>query len=100
MAHFAKVEDEIVTEVIVINNQDILDENGDEQESIGINFINNTLGLSGTWKQTSYNGNFRANYAGVGDTYDETNNVFIKKRPDGDNYILNETTWVWEKSSE
>ena len=99
MAHFCKIDsNNIVEQIIVIDNEDIKDTNGDEQESIGISFINNTLGLNGTWKQTSFNGNFRANYAGIGDTYDEDNDVFIKKRPDGDNYILNETTWTWEKT--
>ena len=93
MAHFCKIdENNIVTEVIVINNNDILDDDGNEQESVGVNFITNTLGLSGTWKQTSFNGNTRVNFAGVGDTYDETNDVFVKKRPDGNNYVLNTTT--------
>ena len=99
MAHFCKIdENNIVTEVIVINNNDIKDDNGDEQESIGIEFIKNTLGLNGTWKQTSFNGNMRTNFAGIGDTYDEENDVFIKFRPEGENYVLNTTTWCWEKT--
>lgn len=99
MAHFAKVESGIVTEVIVVNNEDIEDNNGDEQESIGIDFITNTLGLSGTWKQTSYNGNFRGNYAGIGHIYDSTNDVFYEQQPAA-NLILNTTTWKWETASE
>ena len=99
MAHFCKIdENNIVTEVIVISNNDIVDSNGDEQESLGIDFINNTLGLTGTWKQTSFNGNIRVNFAGVGDTYNEENDVFIKFKPNGDNYTLNTTTWCWDKN--
>ena len=98
MAHFCKIdENNIVTEVIVIDNNELLDENNEEQESLGIDFITNTLNLTGTWKQTSYNGNFRVNFAGIGDTYDEENDVFIKFKPQGDNYSLNTTTWCWEK---
>ena len=99
MAHFCKIdENNIVVEVIVLNNNDITDDNGVEQESKGIEFINNSLGLSGTWKQTSFNGNFRSNFAGIGDTYDADNDVFIKFRPVGDNYVLNTSTWCWEKT--
>ena len=98
MAHFAKIEEGLVTQVIVLDNSDITDGNGDEQESLGIDFINNTLGISGTWKQTSFNGNIRANFAGIGDTYNEENDVFVKFRPAGENYVLNTTTWCWEKT--
>ena len=98
MAHFCKLdENNVVTEVIVIDNNELLDENNEEQESLGIDFITNTLSLTGTWKQTSYNGNFRVNFAGIGDTYDEENDVFIKFKPQGDNYSLNTTTWCWDK---
>lgn len=96
MAHFAKIEEGLVTQVIVVDNSDITDGNGDEQESLGIDFINNTLGISGTWKQTSYNNNLRANYAGVGFTYDSTNDVFYPPSP-GEGYSLNTSTWLWEK---
>ena len=76
MAHFCKLdENNVVTEVIVIDNNELLDENNVEQESLGIDFITNTLNITGTWKQTSYNGNFRVNFAGIGDTYDEENDV-------------------------
>ena len=98
MAHFCKLdENNVVTEVIVIDNNELLDENNVEQESLGIDFITNTLNITGTWKQTSYNGNFRVNFAGIGDTYDEENDVFIKFNPQGDNYSLNTTTWCWDK---
>lgn len=68
MAHFAKIENGIVREVIVVNNEVLLDENGLEQELIGSQFCTDTFG--GVWVQTSYNGNFRGTYAGVGMTYD------------------------------
>ena len=98
MAHFCKLdENNVVTEVIVIDNNELLDENNVEQERLGIDFITNTLNITGTWKQTSYNGNFRVNFAGIGDTYDEENDVFIKFKPQGDNYSLNTTTWCWDK---
>jgi hypothetical protein len=73
MAHFARIEDGIVREVIVIKNEVLLDENGIEQESIGTQFCHDTFG--GEWVQTSYNRNFRGKYAGDGDTWDGTNFV-------------------------
>tara|TARA_B100001939_G_C16944189_1_gene619520 strand:+ start:1919 stop:2323 length:405 start_codon:yes stop_codon:yes gene_type:complete len=87
MAHFAKVEDNIVTDVIVIPNE-VLDDNGVESEALGQNYINNTLGLEGTWLQTSYNNNIRSNYAGIGYTYDSENDVFLRPKP-YDSWILN-----------
>jgi hypothetical protein len=72
MAHFAKIENSIVREVIVVNNDVLKDEHGVEQESIGAQFCADTFG--GTWVQTSYNGSFRGRFAGVGMTYD--GNVF------------------------
>lgn len=74
MAHFARIENKIVSEVIVINNEVLKDENGVEQESIGAQFCTDTFG--GTWIQTSYNNNFRGTFAGVGMTYDADLNIF------------------------
>lgn len=65
MAHFAKIENGIVSQVIVVNNEVILDENFVEQESIGAEFCHNLFG--GEWVQTSYNAKFRSKYASVGD---------------------------------
>lgn len=75
MAHFAKIEDNIVREVIVINNDVLKDENGVEQESIGIDFCKSLYGADTQWVQTSYNGLFRGKYAGPGDIWDGTNFV-------------------------
>ena len=93
MAHFAKLENNVVTQVIVVSNQDILDEQGQESEQKGIDFCTNLLG--GTWKQTSYNGNFRKNYAGIGYTYDEGRDAFIEPKP-YNSWLLNETSCQWK----
>jgi hypothetical protein len=85
MAHFAKIENDIVTHVIVIDNS--VEDNGQE-------FINNTLKLEGEWIQTSYNDNFRGNFAGVGYTYDRENDVFIPQQP-FESWLLN-SEWKWE----
>jgi hypothetical protein len=75
MAHFAKLDqNNLVTEVIVVDNNELLD-NGIESEAKGIEFCVNLLG--GTWIQTSYNANFRGIYAGIGMTYDPVNDVFV-----------------------
>ena len=73
MAHFAKIEDGIVREVIVVKNEVLLDENGVEQESIGAAFCHDTFG--GEWVQTSYTSSMRGKYAGAGDKWDGTNFV-------------------------
>jgi len=93
MAHFAKLENNLVTQVIVVANQDILDENGQESEQKGIDFCSNLLG--GTWKQTSYNGRIRKNYAGIGFTYNETLDAFIAPKP-FNSWLLDETTAQWK----
>jgi hypothetical protein len=78
MAHFAKLDnDNIVLEVHAVHNNELLDENGQESEAKGIEFLVNWSGGYTNWKQTSYNGNFRGKYAGVGDTYDAQNDVFV-----------------------
>lgn len=74
MAHFARLENNMVTQVIVVNNEVLFDENGIEQESIGAQFCADIFG--GEWKQTSYNANFRGKYAGSGDIYDPVEDVF------------------------
>lgn len=73
MAHFARIEDSIVREVIVVNNEVILDSDGVEQEQLGIDFCKSLFGQDTEWVQTSYNANFRGKYAGAGDIWDGTN---------------------------
>jgi hypothetical protein len=70
-----------------------LDENGVEQESKGIAFCQSLLG--GNWKQTSYNGNMRKNYAGIGFKYDADRDAFISPSP-FNSWVLNEDTCRWE----
>jgi hypothetical protein len=85
MAHFAKIENDLVTQVIVLDNQ---------FEEQGQTWINNVLGLEGEWIQTSYNNNFRANYAGIDYRYDRENDVFIAPQP-YPSWVLN-SSWNWE----
>jgi hypothetical protein len=93
LAHFAQTENNIVTKVIVVDNKDTSNEEGVEIEQIGTDFCSNLLG--GTWKQTSYNGNIRKNYAGVGYTYNETLDAFIAPKP-FNSWLLNEATCQWK----
>lgn len=76
MAHFAKIENATVREVIVIGNDDCAGGNFPESEAAGKAFIA-SIGLAGEWVQTSYNNNFRNKYAGIGDFYDAVNDVFL-----------------------
>ena len=93
MAHFAQLENNVVKQVIVVSNQDILDEQGQESEEKGIAFCSNLLG--GTWKQTSYNAKIRKNYAGIGYTYDEGRDAFIPPKP-FNSWLLDEDTCQWK----
>ena len=94
MAHFAQLNDEnLVTQVIVVANQDTADQDGVENEAIGIAFCTNLLG--GRWVQTSYNANIRKNYAGIGYKYDATLDAFIPPQP-FESWTLNEETAQWE----
>ena len=70
MAHFAQLDgNNVVTQVIVVGNDDTSDSNGVEVESIGVAFCQKLLGAETNWKQTSYNSSMRGNYAGIGYTY-------------------------------
>ena len=94
MAHFAEIDSQnIVQRVIVVSNDILLDENDSEQETLGTSFCTNLLG--GTWKQTSYNGNFRKNFAGTGFSYDTTRDAFLAPRPYV-SWTLIEETCQWE----
>ena len=95
MATFAKIGlNNKVIEVLSVHNNELLDSNGVEQENIGIDFLTKLTGWA-IWKQTSYNGNFRKNHAGIGFTYDEDRDAFIPKKP-FNSWTLNETTCQWE----
>jgi hypothetical protein len=93
MAHFAEIGlNSIVQRVIVVNNIELLDKNGVEQESIGQEFCRNLLG--GTWVQASYNRQFRKNFPGTGYTYDLTRDAFIPPKP-YQSWVLEEQTCLW-----
>lgn len=80
MAHFAELdENNVVKRVIVVDNKDTSDANGNEIESIGVAFCQKLLG--GNWKQTSYNGKVRKNYAGIGYTYHADIDAFVAPQP-------------------
>jgi hypothetical protein len=114
MAHYAQIdENNIVIQVIVIDNKDTADANGVEKEYIGAAFCERLFG--GTWKQTSYNGNIRKNYAGIGYTYRSDIDAFTAPQPyaswtldanaqwqaptamptDGKTYSWDEATQAW-----
>jgi hypothetical protein len=114
VAHYCRLdENNIVTQVIVIDNKDTADANGVEKEYIGAAFCERLFG--GTWKQTSYNGNIRKNYAGIGYTYQADIDAFVAPKPyaswtldanaqwqaptamptDGKMYSWNEETQTW-----
>ena len=75
MAHFAKIENGIVQQVIVVGNGDCAGGEFPESEAAGQAFIA-SIGLAGEWRQTSYNGNFRGSYAGIGYIYDAVTDTF------------------------
>ena len=95
MAHFARIENGVVTQVTVVKNDILLDGNGDEQESLGVSFLQNLFGSDTSWKQTSYNNNLRKNFAGIGYSYDSARDAFIAPQPYS-SWVLNETTCRWE----
>jgi len=70
MAHFARIEDSIVREVIVVNNEEVPD------EATGVAFCKSLFGEDTEWVQTSYHNNFRGRFAGVGMIYDSVEDVF------------------------
>ena len=106
MASFAKIgADNVVKQVVAVNNEVITDNDGNEQEQLGVDFLNNLYGAADVWKQTSYNTHggvhrlggtpFRKNHAGVGMTYDEGRDAFITPKPFA-SWVLNEDTCQWE----
>jgi hypothetical protein len=122
MAHFAKIDFQtnIVLEVHVVDNDDIQNLSFPNSESIGIAFLIPWNTPNTYWKQTSYNKNFRKNYAGIGYTYNEMLDAFVPPKPfnswvldtdkaqwkapvdiptDDKNYTWNEETLTWNKET-
>ena len=94
MAHFAQLDDNnMVLQVIVVHNNDCLGDDGNESESTGIAFCQSLF--PGTrWRQTSYNGNIRKNYAGIGFQYNPTYDAFIAPQP-YPSWVIDEATCRW-----
>ena len=90
MAHFCKLGIGNIIETVEVVSNDIA-----TTEQAGVDFLNNLYNSRDVWKQTSYNGNIRKNFAGVGYTYDQTRDVFIAPKPYA-SWTLNETTCRWE----
>jgi hypothetical protein len=89
MAHFAKLgTGNIVEKVIVVSNDIVI------TEQAGSDFINKLYNTRDVWKQTSYNNNFRKNFAGIGYSYDQSRDAFIPPKP-FNSWILNEDTCLW-----
>lgn len=96
MAHFAQLSsNNTVSQVIVVNNADAIDQDGNESEAVGIAFCQQLFGADTRWIQTSYNARIRKNYAGIGFTYDEDLDAFIPPKP-FPSWVLNEDTCLWE----
>jgi len=96
MAHFAKLdENNVVTKVHLVNNIEMLAADGSESEIMGIAFLIRWSGGYSNWKQTSYNGKIRKNYAGIGYTYDSQRDAFIPPQP-FPSWTLNEDTCLWD----
>jgi len=92
LAHFARIENGVVAQVIVVSNEKAPGEFPDS-EAPGAAFCSNLLG--GEWKQTSYNSNFRVRYAGIGYEYSEQYDAFIPPKPTED-AVFNEETLDWD----
>ncbi len=90
MAHFAKLGVGNIIERVEVVSNDIA-----TTEQAGVDFLNNLYKSRDVWKQTSYNGNIRKNFAGVGYSYDQTRDAFIPPKP-FNSWILNEDTCCWE----
>lgn len=95
MAYFAQLDDDnTVIQVISVSNTDAPDPAPEHSEPLGQAFIA-SLGLPGRWVQTSYNGTFRKNYAGIGYTFNADRDAFIPPQP-YPSWLLNETTCLWQ----
>jgi hypothetical protein len=77
MAHFAQLDDNNIVQQVIVISDDVVPDPAPDNEQAGVDFITNVLSLSGVWKQTSYNANFRGKYAGIGDRYDADLDEFV-----------------------
>lgn len=95
MAHFAKLNGNIVEDVIVVSNDAIGNLPFPESEPVGIAFCQSLYGADTQWAQTSYNGSFRYNYAGIGYVFDSVAGAFIGPKP-YPSWLLNTNTYQWQ----
>jgi hypothetical protein len=96
MAHYAELnENNEVIYVAYMDNEIIIDEDGNEIEELGVTHLHTHHGADRRWVRTSYRGNFRNKYASLGDTYREDLDMFISPQPYS-SWLLNKTTGLWE----
>ena len=96
MAHFAELDsNNIVLRVIVVANEALEHKELPDSETHALEYIHQWFGKDTIWKQTSYNGNFRRHFAGIGYTYDAQRDAFIPPKPYA-SWTLNEDTCNWE----
>jgi len=96
MAHFAQLdENNVVLDVIVIDNSVIIDPEGNESEALGIAFCQSLYGDNTNWRQTSYNANFRKQYACIGYSYLVSGDVFIKPKPPSNPSFILDDNYDW-----
>ena len=96
MAHYAELdENNVVINVVFVDNEIVTDENGNEKEQLGIEHLHKHHGEGRIWVQTSYNSNFRKNYAYIGEIYREDIDAFLLPQP-YPSWELNEETAQWE----
>jgi len=96
MANFAKIdENNLVVDVVKIHNNEILNENGEESEAVGIAFLKSLYGEDTEWVQTSYNNNIRGSFTGIEWRYDADLDLFIEPK-EFDSWILNTSTGRYE----
>jgi len=98
MAHFAELdEDNIVLRTIVVHNDVITKDDGNEDESLGVTFLKDIFGDNTNWKQTSYNAKFRGTFAGKGAVYHEEKDIFyFPSVQPYDSWVWNEENMAWE----
>lgn len=97
MAHFAQIDEtNTVIQVIVISNADIIDENGQESEEMGIDLCRQIVDANAKWVQTSYNNNFRKLYAQPGLKYVPEKDLFYDPVGPYPSWSLNLENYDWE----
>lgn len=96
MAHYAELSpDNVVFNVLYVTNDIITDENNNEVESLGVEYLQNNINPNGRYVRTSYSGSIRRKYASVGDLYHTESDRFYSRQP-YPSWTLNTTTLIWE----